>query len=258
VEQAPLDRAVADLQSSGAQATGLRVDVSNENEILALRDHALQTFGKVHIVCNNAGVAPPVGSIWDLPAGDWKWLVDVNFYGVLHGIRAFVPLLLEQGEEAHICNTASLAGWITNPYAAPYYATKFAVVALSESLFYELQLTGKPVGVSVLCPGFVQTRIHESIRVRPKDAGELRLPADRLQAGMAAAMGSMVEQGMPVSDFADRVFEAVRDNQFYVLTHPELDVNIRVRFENALARRNPDITKTLAGQFGAGPPAETR
>jgi NAD(P)-dependent dehydrogenase (short-subunit alcohol dehydrogenase family) len=240
------------LLASGAEATGLRVDVRHLAEIEKLRDHALKTFGKVHVVCNNAGVAPPVASTWSLSDADWRWVVDVNFYGVLHGVRVFTPVLLEQGDEGHICNTASLAGWITNPYAAPYYATKFAVVALSESLYYELKLAGKPVGVSVLCPGFVKTRIHESARVRPAEAGAIPAPADAIQAGLAAAMAGMVEQGMSAEAFAERVFEAVRDDRFYVLTHPDLDVAIRARFENALERRNPDITKTLAGEFETG------
>jgi NAD(P)-dependent dehydrogenase (short-subunit alcohol dehydrogenase family) len=249
IEQGPLDEAVKALEASGASATSLVIDVRKESDIEALRDHALNTFGKVHLVVNNAGVAPPPGAIWELSLADWQWLMDVNFYGVLHGCRVFAPLLLDQGEEAHIVNTASLAGWITNAYSAPYYASKFAVVALSEAMFYEMQLTGKPIGVSVLCPGFVQTRIHESYRVRPADVGPMQPLKGELQNSLAAAMGDMVNQGMPAAEFADQVFAAIRDNQFYVLTHRDLDEMVRFRFENALARRNPDVSRTLAGQF---------
>ena len=140
-------------------------DVSDAASVQALRDRALDRFGAVHLVHNNAGIGLG-GPIWEVSEEDWRWILGVNLWGVIHGVATFVPLLIEQGE-GHVVNTASIAGLIAAPFLGPYNATKQAVVAISETLFKDLQAVGAPIGVSVLCPGFVQTRIAESERNRP-------------------------------------------------------------------------------------------
>ena len=165
IEQGPLEAAVDDLTGNGAEALGVVTDVSDAASVRALRDRALDRFGAVHLVHNNAGIGLG-GPIWEVSEADWRWILGVNLWGVVHGVAAFTPLLIEQGE-GHIVNTASIAGLIAAPFLGPYNATKQAVVAISETLYKDLQTVGAPVGVSVLCPGFVQTRIAESERNRP-------------------------------------------------------------------------------------------
>src|ERR1700722_16188374 len=166
IEEGPLQQAVDDLTGAGAEAIGVRTDVADRASVEALRDRALDRFGTVHLVHNNAGVGLG-GPIWEVSEEDWRWILGVNLLGVAHGIATFVPLLSEQGE-GHVVNTASIAGLATAPFLGPYNATKQAVVAISETLHKDLQASGvSGVGVSVLCPGFVQTRIGESDRNRP-------------------------------------------------------------------------------------------
>ena len=165
IEEGPLEQAVDDLGAAGAEAIGVRTDVADRASVEALRDRALDRFGAVHLVHNNAGIGLG-GPIWEVTEEDWRWILGVNLWGVIHGVATFTPLLIEQGE-GHIVNTASIAGLIVAPFLGPYNATKQAVVAISETLFKDLQTVAPPVGVSVLCPGFVQTRIAESERNRP-------------------------------------------------------------------------------------------
>ncbi len=218
IEEGPLEQAVDDLTSSGAEAIGLVGDVSDRAAVEALRDAALDRFGAVHLVHNNAGIGLG-GPIWEVTEEDWRWILGVNLWGVIHGVATFTPLLIEQGE-GHIVNTASIAGLIVAPFLGPYNATKQAVVAISETLCKDLQTVGAPVGVSVLCPGFVQTRIAESDRNRPDWA------PDRNVTGAAEVQGvvqNLVDGGIAPTAVADRVIDAVRSNTFYILTHPELD-----------------------------------
>src|SRR3984885_13722438 len=166
IEEGPLARAVNDLAAAGAEAVGVRTDVADRASVEALRDRTLDRFGAVHLVHNNAGVGTG-GPIWEVPEEDWRWILGVNLWGVVHGIATFVPLFIQQGE-GHVVNTASIAGLTSAPFLGPYNATKQAVVAMSETLYKDLEGAGiKGVGVSVLCPGFVQTRIAESNRNRP-------------------------------------------------------------------------------------------
>ena len=238
IEQGPLKVAVDDLTSNGAEALGVVTDVSEAASVQALRDRALDRFGAVHLVHNNAGIGLG-GAIWEVSEADWRWILGVNLWGVVHGVAAFTPLLIEQGE-GHIVNTASVAGLIAAPFLGPYNATKQAVVAISETLFKDLQAVGAPVGVSVLCPGFVQTRIAESERNRPDWAAP-----DHEVAGAEEVRGvvqSLVEGGIAPATVADRVIDAVRSNTFYILTHPELDAAITTRFDDILQRRPPSPT----------------
>jgi NAD(P)-dependent dehydrogenase (short-subunit alcohol dehydrogenase family) len=237
IEEGPLARAVDDLAAAGAEAVGVRTDVADRASVEALRDRALDRFGAVHLVHNNAGIGLG-GPIWEVTEEDWRWILGVNLWGVIHGVATFTPLLLEQGE-GHVVNTASIAGLIVAPFLGPYNATKQAVVAISETLFKDLQTIAAPVGVSVLCPGFVQTRIAESDRNRPDWA------PDRGTMGAAEVQGvvqNLVDGGIAPATVADRVIDAVRTNTFYILTHPELDIAITTRFDDIVQGRAPSPT----------------
>ena len=238
IEEGALKEAERDLASDGADVLAVAGDVSDAASVRELRDRALDRFGAVHLVHNNAGVGTG-GPIWEIPEADWRWILGVNLWGVVHGIATFVPLLIEQGE-GHVVNTASIAGLTTAPFLGPYNATKQAVVAISETLYKDLQIAGVTgVGVSVLCPGFVQTRIAESDRNRPAWA------PDRDVEGapeMRAAIQAMVDGGIPTAAVADRVLDAVRTNAFYILTHPELNEAVRTRFDDIVEGRPPSAT----------------
>jgi NAD(P)-dependent dehydrogenase (short-subunit alcohol dehydrogenase family) len=237
IEEGPLEKVVDDLGAAGAEAIGVRTDVADRASVEALRDRALDRFGAVHLVHNNAGVGLG-GPIWEVTEEDWRWILGVNLWGVIHGVATFTPLLIDQGE-GHIVNTASVAGLIVAPFLGPYNATKQAVVAISETLFKDLQTLAAPVGVSVLCPGFVQTRIAESDRNRPDWAPE----SDAMGAAeVQGVVQNLVDGGIAPATVADRVIDAVRTNTFYILTHPELDIAITTRFDDIVRGRAPSPT----------------
>ncbi|MFN7287596.1 MAG: SDR family NAD(P)-dependent oxidoreductase, partial [Burkholderiales bacterium] len=167
IEQARLDAALQGLRAQGATAIGRRVDVAIEAEVQALADAAWAEYGAVHVVCNNAGVAAPslMTNAWQAPIADWQWILNVNLMGVLYGVRAFVPRMLEQGEEGHIVNTASVAGLLTG--ANPYHVSKQGVTCITEGLYRDLRRAGAKVSASVLCPGLIRTDIMKAERNRP-------------------------------------------------------------------------------------------
>jgi NAD(P)-dependent dehydrogenase (short-subunit alcohol dehydrogenase family) len=237
IEDGPLKEAVNELTGQGAEALGVVTDVADAASVRALRDTTLDRFGAVHLVHNNAGIGLG-GPIWEVSEEDWRWILGVNLWGVINGVNTFVPTLIEQGE-GHVVNTASIAGLIAAPFLGPYNATKQAVVAISETLYKDLQAVGAPIGVSVLCPGFVQTRIAESERNRPQWAPDHDVPG---AAELRGAVQSMVDGGIPPAGVADRVIDAVRTNTFYILTHPELDDAIATRFEDIMVGRAPSPT----------------
>jgi NAD(P)-dependent dehydrogenase (short-subunit alcohol dehydrogenase family) len=242
IEEGPLKEAEDELSSSGAAVVGVLTDVSDAASVRNLREKALERFGAVHLVHNNAGVGLG-GPIWEVSEEDWRWILGVNLLGVVHGIATFVPLLLEQGE-GHVVNTASIAGLATAPFLGPYNATKQAVVAISETLFKDLRSVGAPmgVGVSVLCPGFVRTRIAESDRNRPAWASEREAEGAEELRG---AIQNMVDRGIPASVVGDRVIDAVRTNTFYILTHPELTPALQTRFDDIVQGRPPTPTAII-------------
>jgi NAD(P)-dependent dehydrogenase (short-subunit alcohol dehydrogenase family) len=238
IEENALKEATDELGSNGADVIGAVTDVSDLASVIELRDRALREFGAVHLVHNNAGVGTG-GPIWEVPEEDWRWILGVNLWGVVHGITAFVPLLIEQGE-GHVVNTASIAGLTTAPFLGPYNATKQAVVAISETLYKDLQGSGvSGVGVSVLCPGFVVTRIGESDRNRPSWA-----PGREVEGAedMRGLIQDLVNTGIPPEQVAERVLDAVRTNTFYILTHPELRGALAARFDDILEGRPPSPT----------------
>ncbi len=236
IEDAANEEAAADLRAAGAEVHTVHVDVTDPASVDALRDSALSACGAVHIVCNNAGVATG-GPAWEIPLEAWEWVLDVNVRGVIHGVHSFVPHLIEQGE-GHVVNTASVAGLINAPGIAPYNASKHAVVAISETLVQDLAFAGANVGVSVLCPAFVRTRIHEADRNAPPDV--THGPSEGAQLSWEI-FSAMVEAGIDPDIVADQVLEAIRHNRFYVLTHPESLEWIRARVETLLAGGSPTL-----------------
>jgi NAD(P)-dependent dehydrogenase (short-subunit alcohol dehydrogenase family) len=231
IEQAALTRAVQELKDSQVRAEGVLCDVSSRGSLREAALKTIATFGKVHVVCNNAGVGAggPMGSYDER---DWQWCVDVNLFGVVHGMEVFAPLIESHGEGGHFVNTASMAGWLGVPNMEPYCASKFAVVAMSEG--WAMQLNPKNIGVSILCPGFVQTRIHDSQRNKPARYGS----AENVQLGLGESReqaAAMVNSGIPVEPVANRVVEAIRDNDLYVFTHVEYRPLVEMRMTQALA-----------------------
>ena len=238
IEEGALDDAAAALRADGADVRTAVCDVSKEADMDALGESVIDAFGAVHLVCNNAGVGSG-GLMQTLTTSDWEWCLGVNLWGVIHGIRVFLPRLLEQGE-GHIVNTASVAGLFAAPFMGPYNASKFAVVAISETLFNELAMAQSQVGVSVLCPSWVNTRIHESDRNRPAHlqnatAGE----GEGDPLGIAAVLQGVIESGMAPEAVADQVLHAVLERRFYILTHDDSVTAVRARADAIIDGGNP-------------------
>jgi NAD(P)-dependent dehydrogenase (short-subunit alcohol dehydrogenase family) len=237
IESAALEQAAAEIAATGAETLAVRTDVTKGADVDALAQATLRCFGKVHVVCNNAGVAIS-GPCWTHTVADWEWVLGVNLWGVIHGVRVITPILLAQGEEGHIVNTGSIAGLMSGPGMGIYNVTKHGVVTLSETLHQELRMMGARVHVSVLCPGFVKTRIFDSARNRPSELGDTapRPPG----AEEMEQMGRLLLAGGLEPEFiAERVLEAVHSEQFYVLPHPEFKARVQARLEDILVERNP-------------------
>lgn len=238
VDEASLARAEAELKALGGDALGVRTDVSKRSDMEQLARRTLDAFGLVHLLVNNAGVGAG-GTAWEATWNDWEWVIGVNLWGVIHGVKVFTPLMLAQNTECHIVNTASAAGLLVGGGSAPYATSKHAVVALSESLYLALQQRKALVKVSVLCPGLVRTNIANSEDHRP--AGLKNEPVEmspEMRAGLAA-FKKFIEAAMPPAQVADVVFEAVRNDQFYVLTHPDWLEVVRMRTDDLLRMENP-------------------
>jgi NAD(P)-dependent dehydrogenase (short-subunit alcohol dehydrogenase family) len=240
VEEPALDAAVLQLQQAEHQVIGVRTDVSDPAAVEALAQQTIDEFGKVHILCNNAGVGGGRGLLWESSLKDWQWLVGVNFWGVLHGVRTFVPIMLAQGEEGHVVNTASLAGVTAG--AGIYGVTKHAVVSLSESLYLHLRMIQAKVGVSALCPGFVRTKILDAARNRPAELQhENEEPLSEIEEMIRSGMEKAVQGGLPPAQVAEMVLDGVRNERFWILTTREFDEAIRGRMEGILQRSNPEM-----------------
>ncbi len=235
-----LDATVAGLAADGAEVLGVRTDVSKAAEMDTLAAATFARFGNVHLLVNNAGVAL-AKSAWDATVADWDWVLGVNLYGVIHGVRAFVPTMLAKGEVGHIINVASVAGLMSAPAFATYNASKHAVVTLSEGMHHDLVLRHSSLKISVLCPAWVKTRIAESERNR--DVGDRSDPAamDPVTKQMVGTVLSAVAHGIEPSKVADAVFEAIATGRFYILTHPGTKAAVKVRMEDILQGRNPTL-----------------
>jgi NAD(P)-dependent dehydrogenase (short-subunit alcohol dehydrogenase family) len=231
---------VDELRGKGIQAVGQRTDVSSAEGVEALAALAFHTFGAVHLLVNNAGVALAKNA-WETTPKDWDWVMGVNLYGVTNGLRAFVPRMLEQEAESHIVNTASIAGLLSEPSMAAYNVSKFGVVALSEGLHHDLTLRNAKIRVSVLCPGWVKTRIAEAERHRPAAERVDLAKLDRVTAATGMSMYKAVKEGTEPEEIAEALFAAVRDNRFYIITHPQTMTGIRIRMDDILEERQPTL-----------------
>jgi NAD(P)-dependent dehydrogenase (short-subunit alcohol dehydrogenase family) len=237
IEEGPLADAEKKLADEGATVLAVPTDVSKGDQVDALAARTFDAFGTAHVVCNNAGVGAG-GPMWTLTEVDWQWVLGVNLWGVIHGVRAFVGRMVDQGE-GHVVNTASIAGLTSAPLMGPYNVSKHGVVTLSETLAAELALHGSPVKVSVLCPGWVKTRIHEADRNRPPEL-QPDQEADHTMAEMGRQiLGNLIASGRPPSEVASRVLEAIREERFYILTHPEMTSMVEHRMEDIVEGRNP-------------------
>ena len=236
IEEGPLADAEKKLADGGATVLAVPTDVSKGEQMDALAQKTFDAFGTAHVVCNNAGVGAG-GVMWTLTEADWKWVLGVNLWGVIHGVRVFVPRLVEQGE-GHVVNTASMAGLTSVPMMGPYNVTKHGVVTLSETLSVELGLHGSPVKVSVLCPGWVNTRIHEADRNRPPELADENADAGMAEMGRQM-LGTLLASGLAPSEVASHVLDAIREDRFYILTHPDMKPSIQRRMEDILEGRTP-------------------
>ncbi len=228
IETDALSAAVNSLHKVGPEVRGVLCDVADAASVDRAAEQTIAAFGNVHVICNNAGVAA-AGGIDHISLDNWRWVLDVNLMGVLHGIRAFLPHLRAHGEGGHIVNTASMAGMNSGLGFSPYVASKFAVVGMSEGLAAQLKPLG--IGVSVLCPHFVRTRIDQSGRNRPQRYGETQTPDPASPAGqMLAAITASIAAGLDPADVAAKVLAAIREDELYVFTHPDMRTAVDARF----------------------------
>jgi NAD(P)-dependent dehydrogenase (short-subunit alcohol dehydrogenase family) len=229
IEATALEQAARSLHDVTSDVRGIVCDVADADSVARAAQATLDAFGHVHVVCNNAGVAAR-GGIEDISLENWRWVIDVNLMGVLHGIRSFLPHIRAHGEGGHIVNTASMAGMIGGGLGfSPYTATKFAVVGISEGLSVQLKPYG--IGVSVLCPHFVRTRIGDSGRNRPARYGQPETLDPASPAGQfVAEIARGIEAGIDPADVAARVLSAIRNDELYIFTHPKMREMVDGRF----------------------------
>jgi len=233
IETAALAEAVEGLHDFGPNVRGVACDVADPTSVERAAKASYEAFGNVHVVCNNAGVAA-AGGIDNISLDNWRWVLDVNLMGVLHGIRSFLPHIRAHGEGGHIVNTASMAGMNSGLGFSPYVASKFAVVGMSEGLATQLKPFG--IGVTVLCPGFVRTGIGESGRNRPQRYGATQTPDPASPAGLLLAqLAERLQSGLDPADVAARVLAAIREDELYVFTHPEMRGELEERFAAIMA-----------------------
>jgi NAD(P)-dependent dehydrogenase (short-subunit alcohol dehydrogenase family) len=241
IEAVSLEQAAATLAADGVDVCTAITDTSVEADVEALAERTLDRFGAVHVVCNNAGVGSRGLTIGDLPRRDFEWVLGVNLWGVIHGIRAFLPHLRAAGE-GHIVNTASVSGLYHHPRMGPYNASKAAVIALSETLKFELDAERSPIGVSVLCPSWVRTNISTAVRNLPERLHYELTPeqAAEMAEYKARRKRQLTEEAIDADDVAAQVGDAIVANRFYVITHPESVQNMRDRFTRILEAANPE------------------
>jgi NAD(P)-dependent dehydrogenase (short-subunit alcohol dehydrogenase family) len=238
IEEPALAAAAESLAAEGIETAVAVTDVSDAGSVDALARATFTRFGAVHVVCNNAGVHR-IGPAWEIPLPMWQWIVGVNLFGLVHGIRSFLPHLIAQGE-GHIVNTASVGGLLAGPWMSPYHATKHAAVALSESLYHELAAIGSPVRVSVLCPGMVRTRIHDAARNWPERYGPWPAFQDSPQVEQwREAARSRVVAGQDPAVIAAAVRDAIVGERFWILTHSEFGSAIIENYTDAVEGREP-------------------
>jgi NAD(P)-dependent dehydrogenase (short-subunit alcohol dehydrogenase family) len=237
IDDAGLRNAEAELAEGGTEVLTVKADTSLEPEVHALAAATIERFGAAHVLCNNAGVLGK-GDAWRGPFSTWEWMLGINLHGVIHGIRAFLPIMEDQGE-GHIVNTASMAGLVAVPGNAPYGVSKAAVVALSESLFIELKSGGSPVRVSALCPGFVRTNVGGRMRWAPGLGPAPAESTSPVQQAIDQMLKQGVAEGIDATIVADEVVSAIREERFWILTHPDMRHLPVERMERAERQENP-------------------
>jgi NAD(P)-dependent dehydrogenase (short-subunit alcohol dehydrogenase family) len=244
VEAEPLARVGDALAAAGASVLTVPTDVAKAGDMTTLARRTYEAFGAAHVLCNNAGVGAG-GLAWEIALGEWEWCMAVNFWGVVHGIRAFVPGMLAQGK-GHVVNTASLAGLIDGPGMAPYFASKHAVVSLSESLHHDLAIAGGGrVNVSVVCPSWVRTGIADSVRNRPLELSGPPSRASSASTMMRDHVRAAVQNGTDPEDVAEQVHDAIVEGRFWVLTHPERNSAVERRAQGILTGKIPPFEREV-------------
>lgn len=250
VQQDALDQAVAELKATGVRVKALRGDVSRAEDVKALAELCMERFGAPHIVINNAGVAHG-GLIWEHSQRDWDWVLGVNLFGVIHGVRIFTRLMLEAARndpswQGHIVNVASMAGLLNSPNMGAYNVSKHAVVSLSETLYHDLSLVTDQVHASVLCPYFVPTGIHQSHRNRPAELRSDAKPTASQMIAQAMSTKAVTSGKVTAAETAQLVFDAIEAGKFYIYTHPQALGMVQTRLEDVVQGRNP--TDPFAGK----------
>jgi NAD(P)-dependent dehydrogenase (short-subunit alcohol dehydrogenase family) len=255
VQQDALDAAAAEMTAAGAQVLARRVDVSSAEQMDALATEVQQRFGAPHFVFNNAGVGSG-GLIWENSVKDWEWVLGVNLWGVIHGVRLFTPMMLAAAKadpayRGHIVNTASMAGLLTPPNMGIYNVSKHAVVSLTETLYQDLKLVSDQVSASVLCPYFVPTGISQSHRNKPAELADEQATQSQL-IGQAMSDKAVSSGKITAAQVAEMVFNAMRADQFYIYSHPKALGNARQRFDAIVAGTNPADPFAERPEIGEG------
>lgn len=250
IDAAGLAGAADKIKSRGCETLAVVADVSREPDMQRLADETIGRYGEVHVLCNNAGVFGRPACAWEQNLQEWNEVVNINLWGVINAIRAFIPIMLKQGTEAHIVNVASVAGYLVQPYLTPYHASKFAVAALSESLYHELDMLKSRVGITVLCPGFTNTGILRNWKTDTDEYDGLTDP-ERLKF-VRSSMETGVQGGMSAQEVARRTLTAIRENRFYVFPNPHTLDMIKVRFDGILSQENPDMDEAVKQRFESG------
>lgn len=250
IEEAVLEEAAAGLRETGAEVLTVQTDCGDAASMDNLAERSLEHYGSVHVVCNNAGVGAR-GRMWDLGVNDWEFVLRVNLWGVIHGVRVFAPHLVEQ-DEGHIVNTGSMAGLVSVSGTGPYNVSKHGVVTLSETLYGELQDAGSNVGVSVLCPGIIRTNLRNSERNRPEHLRDLDAEAVRARTENTPGFSDTVRlQALPAEWAAECVFEGIKANRFYILTHDDHEGQIPRRHDAIQNDGQPAVVRSTV--FAGGP-----
>jgi NAD(P)-dependent dehydrogenase (short-subunit alcohol dehydrogenase family) len=255
VQQDALDKAEAEMKAQGVQVLARKVDVSSAEQMQALADAVKARFGAPHFVFNNAGVGSG-GLVWENSVADWEWVLGVNLWGVIHGVRLFTPMMLDAAKadpsyQGHIVNTASMAGLLTPPNMGVYNVTKHAVVSLTETLYQDLHLVSEQIGASVLCPYFVATGIGKSERNRPAAMADEK-PTKSQLIGQAMTDKAVGSGKVSAADVAQKMFDAVAADQFYIYSHPHALGNVQSRMEAIVMGKNPPDPFAARPEVGEG------